>query len=851
MVISAIESRMLLAGMTAQLDSLGAVSGGVASANISGTVTGFADGTMITIMEGNTYVGSGGSYDDMFSASATLGVGTHVLTIKADGTNVVTGVYESVSTTLSVTVNAGNSATSITAQLDSLGAVSGGSASANISGTVTGFSGSTMITITEGGNYVGSGYGYEGTYSGYATLGIGTHTLTVTAEGANAVTGVYESVSTTLSVTVNAGNSATSITAQLNSLGAVSGGSAIANISGTVTGFSGSTMISITLLGNPVGYGYGSDGTFSGYASVGIGTHTLVITAEGTNAVTGAYESVSTTLEVTVTAGSSATSITAQLDSLGAVSGGFASANISGTLSGFSGSTMITITEGGNYVGSGYGYDGTYSGYAYLGIGTHNLTVTAEGTNVVTGVTESVSAPLSVAVVGVPPVITSNGGGETAQLDMAENQTTVTTVTASGSSLRYSLSGGADAGKFSIDQYTGNLTFISAPDFESPNDTDYDNLFEVAVMVTDVSQTTNSTDIQTIFVTVTDVGPIAVDDVISFGQNDNQVSFDPTGNDTVGPTYSWTPGAPQQGGLQNPSFVALGYPSFGNSLVDIQPGQPVTYTPSVDPLSLGDMASEISRLEAEITTWHESIETAIDALKENSVDAINDAAGFMEDWFDDQAYWDTLSASLAVGVIGAEIGGYPGAIYGVIVGAMAESIGQYIAGSPFDEALAAAKEKIRDAWETARREVDTLAAKMRRDLATFIGTLGNPDRIENDTFDYVVKSGGESSTGTIVIDFQGRLNYSSIVMALKSYKTQGMVTLNVPSALAIQGQLILGLGSSRGMRVSWEYNGVPLASTGSPYRWVPATATTNWPWGFDEFALADALNSIGYTPYTH
>ena len=52
------------------------------------------------------------------------------------------------------------------------------------------------------------------------------------------------------------------------------------------------------------------------------------------------------------------------------------------------------------------------------------------------------------------PVITSNGGGATAAVNVAENTTAVTTVTATdpdaGATLTYSIVGGADAAKFTI-----------------------------------------------------------------------------------------------------------------------------------------------------------------------------------------------------------------------------------------------------------------------------------------------------------------------------------------------------------------------------------------------------------------
>ncbi|WP_020558784.1 cadherin domain-containing protein [Thiofilum flexile] len=104
------------------------------------------------------------------------------------------------------------------------------------------------------------------------------------------------------------------------------------------------------------------------------------------------------------------------------------------------------------------------------------------------------------------PVISSDGSGATAALSVAENQTAVTTVTATDAdpadTLTYSISGGADATLFSIDPSTGVLTFIAAPDFESPTDADSNNTYIVQVTVDDGN---GGTDVQDITVTVTDV----------------------------------------------------------------------------------------------------------------------------------------------------------------------------------------------------------------------------------------------------------------------------------------------------------------------------------------------------------
>ncbi|MFB9985771.1 cadherin-like domain-containing protein, partial [Mesorhizobium kowhaii] len=103
------------------------------------------------------------------------------------------------------------------------------------------------------------------------------------------------------------------------------------------------------------------------------------------------------------------------------------------------------------------------------------------------------------------PAITSNGGGDTAQVSVAENATAVTTVSATdpdaGDTLTYSIVGGADSGLFQIDATTGVLSFQNAPDFEAPADSGGNNVYDVKVEVSDGS----SVDNQSIAVTVTDV----------------------------------------------------------------------------------------------------------------------------------------------------------------------------------------------------------------------------------------------------------------------------------------------------------------------------------------------------------
>lgn len=116
------------------------------------------------------------------------------------------------------------------------------------------------------------------------------------------------------------------------------------------------------------------------------------------------------------------------------------------------------------------------------------------------------TTPFSVTILDVneAPAISSNGGGSTSSISLAENSTAVTTVLAvdpdTGTTLAYSISG-TDSSDFLIGSTTGVLTFISAPNFEAPLDSDANNVYSVIVSVSDGALT----DDQTLTITVTNV----------------------------------------------------------------------------------------------------------------------------------------------------------------------------------------------------------------------------------------------------------------------------------------------------------------------------------------------------------
>ncbi|MFN6050833.1 MAG: Ig-like domain-containing protein, partial [Planctomycetia bacterium] len=84
-----------------------------------------------------------------------------------------------------------------------------------------------------------------------------------------------------------------------------------------------------------------------------------------------------------------------------------------------------------------------------------------------------------------PPII---DGGESIEVSIPENTTYVTTVIASDVDMdpvSYAISGGADAALFQVDPVTGILSFVAAPDFETPLDAGMDNIYDVQVQASD------------------------------------------------------------------------------------------------------------------------------------------------------------------------------------------------------------------------------------------------------------------------------------------------------------------------------------------------------------------------------
>jgi hypothetical protein len=146
-------------------------------------------------------------------------------------------------------------------------------------------------------------------------------------------------------------------------------------------------------------------------------------------------------------------------------------------------------------------------------------------------------SPVVPPTVNRAPAITSPDSA-----DVAEHTTAVMTVTATDSdndAATFSISGGADQAKFTINASSGALSFISAPNFESPTDAGTNNAYEVTVQASDGKGGTTT---RAVAVTVTNVSEAPVlTSSSSFSTTEaNGAAGDVTATDPEGDTLSFT-----------------------------------------------------------------------------------------------------------------------------------------------------------------------------------------------------------------------------------------------------------------------------------------------------------------------
>ncbi len=168
--------------------------------------------------------------------------------------------------------------------------------------------------------------------------------------------------------------------------------------------------------------------------------------------------------------------------------------------SGANGTTTLTLAGTQTQINAALGTLAYQGALNYTGPDTLTLTSSDTGS-----ATDLDTVTITVNSVNDAPVITSDGGGAIATVNLAENQTAVTTITSTdvdGGVPTYSIVGGPDAVLFTLNGTTGALTFNAGPNFEAPVDAGANNVYNVTVQVADGN---GGTDLQAFSIMVTDV----------------------------------------------------------------------------------------------------------------------------------------------------------------------------------------------------------------------------------------------------------------------------------------------------------------------------------------------------------
>ncbi|MHB0960277.1 MAG: cadherin domain-containing protein, partial [Pirellulaceae bacterium] len=234
----------------------------------------------------------------------------------------------------------------------------------------------------------------------------------------------------------------------------------------------------------------------------------------------------------------------------------------------------------------------------------------------------SSSASITVTSINDAPIITSNGGGAAASISLAENTATVTTVTSTdvdGGTPVYSIVGGADAAKFSINGASGVLSFAAAPDRESPTDVGGNNVYDVTVQVSDGN---GGTDTQDIAVTITDVDEFDVGAVTDTNGAANAVNENAVNGTTVGVAAS----AADADATNNTITYSLDDNASGRFAIDSNTGV-VTVAGAIDRETAASYSITVRATSADSSYSTQSFTVNVNDVDEFDVGAVTDTNG--------------------------------------------------------------------------------------------------------------------------------------------------------------------------------------------------------------------------------
>jgi len=163
-------------------------------------------------------------------------------------------------------------------------------------------------------------------------------------------------------------------------------------------------------------------------------------------------------------------------------------------------------------------------------------------------------------------IVAGNGDNKSASVNIPENTTMVATVRSDPeTNVTYSIAGGDDSAKFSIDSSSGVLSFQSPPDYEAPSDTGGDNGYTVIVRANNTIETAD----YTIYVTVIDINDATAPSITSTAGT--------TADDGV--QYTYTPTVTDSDDTNNGTDLIWSLIGAPSGMVASSTGG-VTWTPS-------------------------------------------------------------------------------------------------------------------------------------------------------------------------------------------------------------------------------------------------------------------------------
>ncbi|QRM54102.1 calcium-binding protein [Sinorhizobium sp. BG8] len=277
-------------------------------------------------------------------------------------------------------------------------------------------------------------------------------------------------------------------------------------------------------------------GNFSIVEKAGEGTDSLIVTAEFLESAVTDIQLVDNVENVVLQGAAPGRTVRGNL--LDNIMTGNAGNNV---FEGGAGNDTLTGGGGADNLDGGAGTDtavfsGVKANYSYVKSPDGTWTVTdkrsgaSDGVDVLTSVEKLQfgDAVVDLTSSNTRPVISSNGGGSTAAVKIAETRTAVSIVKATDAeqtAIIYSLSGGADAALFAINSTTGALAFKAAPDFEAAKDVGKNNVYDVIVRASDGELY----DTQTLKISVTNVAGLTINgtsgaDTLSGGGEEDVIS---------------------------------------------------------------------------------------------------------------------------------------------------------------------------------------------------------------------------------------------------------------------------------------------------------------------------------------